>query len=218
MSLHNFRYEAEHEENENLMTIFRSNAYNTGEDRVGLFPKTARINHSCRPNAGGWWSEKRERKIAFAMRDIEMGEEITVSYIPLLKTTNERQARLKQYGFVCDCDACADDGGGGDRTRVRIGEWLEDLEGKVGRKSQKLEVSRKRAEKARKLVDMIEGEGLGDYLARAYHLAAVFLEHADDLAEAVVWAEKEQELLAWVEKDSEETLASARYLDRLKNG
>lgn len=40
------------------------------------------------------------------MRDIEVGEEITISYCDM---THERQLRtweLKHYGFVCDCRSC----------------------------------------------------------------------------------------------------------------
>jgi SET domain-containing protein len=88
------------------MTILRSNAYNTGSSHIGLFPKTARINHSCNPNAGNYWDEKAAERVIYASRDIEEGEEITVSYIPLLKPIKERQARLQQYGFTCDCSAC----------------------------------------------------------------------------------------------------------------
>lgn len=158
-----------------------------------------------------------QRRVIYAMRDIEVGEEVTVSYIPLLKSTRERQARLGQYGFMCDCEACEDTSGIGDTRRVKIGDWLEDLERKVGRKSKKGEVSRKRVEKTRKLVEMVEGEGLGDYVARAYHLVAVFCEHAGDLKEARLWARKEQEVLGWAEKESEEAVASARFLESLKN-
>jgi len=61
--LHNFRYSSEDAEAQGekgsingntLMTIFRSNAYNTGTDTIGVFPKIARINHSCIPNAGNF--------------------------------------------------------------------------------------------------------------------------------------------------------------------
>ena len=220
LSLHDFRYPGEDEagqEQNHLLTIFRSNAYNTGDDKIGLFPKTARINHSCRPNAGNWWSGSTQRRIIYAMRDIAEGEEIKVSYIPLLKSRGDRQARLKQYGFTCDCEACEEGSEAGDKMRVRIGDHLEELEGKVGRKSQKGEVSRKRVEKARRLVKMVEAEGLGDYVARAYHLLAIFCDHVGDLKEARQWAAKEQEALGWAEKESEEAIVSARFLETLKN-
>ena len=216
MSLHDFRFPSETEQS-HLLTIFRSNAYNTGDDRIGLFPKTARINHSCRPNSGNWWSGNMQRRVIYAMRDIEEGEEITVSYIPLLKSTKERQTRLAQYGFECDCVACAQESREGDKRRVMIGEWLEDLEGKMGRKSKKSEVNKKRIEKAKKLAEMMEAEGLGDYVSRGYHLLAVFNQHLGNLADAETWARKEKEVLGWAEKDSDESLASAEFVKSLKN-
>ena len=156
-----------------------------------------------------------QKRVIYATRDIEEGEEITVSYVPLLKTTNERQARLAQYGFICDCSACSDESGEGERRRVRIGEWLEDLEGKVGRKSKKADVNGKRVEKARRLVGMVEKEGLGDYVARAYHLVAAFCEHAGEKKEAERWARREWEVLGWAERDSAEALASAEFVKSL---
>jgi hypothetical protein len=212
LSLHDHRFPSEQDQS-HLLTIFRSNAFNIEDDRIGLFPKLARINHSCRPNAGNGWSEKTQKRVIYAMRDIGEGEEITVSYIPLLKPTSERQARLAQYGFLCDCAACKDESGEGDKRRVRIGEWLDDLEGKVGRQRVKEEVGRKRIEKALRLMEMVEGEGLGDYAARAYRLVAVFNEHVGDLEEARVWAEKEQEVLGWAKKESDEALVSSEFIE-----
>lgn len=217
LQLHDHRFPSEDENNQShLLTILRSNAYNTGADRIGLFPKTARINHSCRPNAGNWWSEKTEERVIYAMGDIDEGVEITVSYIPLLKARKERQARLAQYGFVCDCVACTEDPGEGDKRRVKIGEWLDDLESKMRRKSGKEEVNKKRVEKARKLVDMVEAEKLSDYIARAYHLVAVYCEHTGNFEEARFWAGKEQKVLEWAEIDSNEALASAEFVESLK--
>jgi hypothetical protein len=124
LSLNDFRFPSEEKQN-HLLAIFRSNAYNTGEESITLFPKIARINHSCRPNAGNWWSEATEKRTIFAARDIQEGEKITVSYIPLLRTTADRQARLQQYGFKCDypCQSAE-----ASRMRIKISELLDSLE------------------------------------------------------------------------------------------
>ena len=155
ISLHDFRFPSEEEQN-HLLTIFRSNAYNTGEGSIGLFPKTARINHSCRPNAGNWWSEDSETRIIFSATDIREGEEVTVSYIPLLKTTEDRQARLQQYGFTCSCSTCQS--GEGDKTRVKILEMLDSLEPKLHAASQKNDTNEKLMENALKLIELVERE------------------------------------------------------------
>jgi len=41
-----------------------------------------------------------------AKRDIEEGEELTNSYVDELLSRHERQKKLLEYGFICNCDAC----------------------------------------------------------------------------------------------------------------
>ncbi|TVY83742.1 SET domain-containing protein [Lachnellula suecica] len=212
LDLHEFHFPSEESPNK-LMTIFRSNAYNTGDNHVGIFPKIARINHSCKPNSGNWWSEMTDQRVIYASRDIEKDEEITVSYIPLLKTTKDRQARLQQYGFTCDCSAC--NSLESDKRRVRISDSMDDLEQKQDSPSKKASINEKRISKAVKLVEMIEAEGLSDYLDRAYHLAAVFNQQAGDLREAIKWATKEWEILAMAEMDSAEALKALNFIQLL---
>lgn len=214
LSLHDFRYPGE-EDQSHLLSILRSNGYITG-DRIGLFPRASRINHSCRPNAGTWWSEKSGRRLVYAHRDIAEGEEITVSYIPLLQSARDRQARLQQYGFECDCDACNERSDTSDKRRVRIGMLLEDLEGKLVRKSQKSNVNKQRMKKTVDLVRMVEQEDVRDYIARAYHVAAVISEHNDEYDEARRWGEMEGRVLGWVEAGSDERLASQNFINSLR--
>jgi len=215
LGLHEYHFPSEENPNK-LMTIFRSNAYNTGDDRVGMFPKIARINHSCRPNSGNWWSEKTDRRVIYASRDIEKDEEITVSYIPLLKSTKDRQTRLQQYGFTCDCSACQSTES--DKRRVRISNSMDDLEQKQHSPSKKAAISEKRVGKALALIEMLEAEKLGDYLARAYHLAAVFYRDAGHIKEAVEWAAKEWDTLQMAESNSEEALRAMDFITSLKAG
>lgn len=215
LSLHDHRFPGE-EDSPSTLTIFRSNAYNTGNERVGLFPKTARINHSCKPNAVNYWSEKLQKRIIYAGRDIVASEEITVSYIPLLKKTAERQRRLAQYGFVCSCEACAkEEGENGDKgkKRVKIADLLEVLEGKVGLESKKKDVNERLAKRAEKLVGMVAEEGLVDYEARCLGLVALFRKRAGELKGARVWARRWAESLELAEKDSEESVAARKFLD-----
>jgi len=213
LQLHDFRFPSETDQS-HLLTIVRSNAYNTGDDQVGLFPKLARINHSCRPNSGNWWSEKEERRIIYAARDIEEGEEITVSYIPLLKTRKERHGRLAQYGFVCGCEACKD--GSGDKNRLKIADLLEDLEQKMHSASKKESITKKRIARAMSLVETVEEEGLSDYLARAYHLVSIFNKQGKSFGEAEKWAKKELEILRLAETDSREALAASDFIKDLR--
>jgi hypothetical protein len=212
LQLHDHRFPNE-EQQSHLLTIFRSNAYNSGDDHIGLFPKCARINHSCKPNCLNFWSEKTSKRIIYAGRDIEKGEEITVSYIPLLKPIQQRQERLQQYGFKCTCSACQSTESS--KRRVKIAETLESLEQKVHSTSTKTALIEKRILKAFALIKMIEEERLTDYLARAFHLAAVFNKQNGNLKEAGEWAVKELEIHQWAEMDSAEALATLEFIDGL---
>jgi hypothetical protein len=89
--------------------IVRSNGYPLGPNsEVGaIFPLVARLNHSCRPNAQHAWNEARGIEVVHAVRDIQEGEELTLSYLAGGAST-ERQSRLKEYfGFDCTCEACS---------------------------------------------------------------------------------------------------------------
>lgn len=216
LSLHDLRFPGE-EKQSRVLTIFRSNAYLTGDDRIGLFPNISRINHSCRPNAGNWWSEMKEERLIYAQRDIEEGEEITVSYIPLLKRTRERHSRLQQYGFVCDCSACSEDSETSDRLRGRIETILGDLELKLGKKSSKLSINEKRVKKAEKLAQMIEDESLWDYSSKAYHLAAVFNSYAGRSEEAKKWAKLERKVLSWAEEGTKDWIGNVELMKSLED-
>jgi hypothetical protein len=85
---------------------------------VAIFSLTARINHSCDPNA-----EVRSQQYVdccidvVAKRDIQPGEEITISYINnegrTGNSSHDRNRRLRElkakYLFTCDCHRCAID-------------------------------------------------------------------------------------------------------------
>lgn len=189
VALHNHRDDIESLDEDptapaNLMSIFRTNAYNTGNGMVGIFPKIARINHSCRPNAGNWWSERQQMRIIYAFRDITAGEEVTVSYIPLLKGVNERAKRLEQYGFACDCIACTaglDASKESDRRRWRVEEGLSNLKVKAHDGKSRTEViNKKLLIRAQHLVAIIEDEDILDYHLEATQLIHAFASQGQD--------------------------------------
>jgi hypothetical protein len=90
----------------------------------GIYPCAALLNHSCAPNTilrykldNGDALTKRGEGEAFhppllqivACRDIAKGEELTHSYVDLMLSTKERQARLWQtHGFTCQCKRCVE--------------------------------------------------------------------------------------------------------------
>ncbi|KAK1250570.1 hypothetical protein MKX08_010573 [Trichoderma sp. CBMAI-0020] len=93
-----------------FLGIARSNVspLGFGATEGGLFLDTARINHSCRPNAHKSWNENLKRLTVHAVRDIERGQEITISYLGATMSYIERQAILKhRFRFDCGCDLCS---------------------------------------------------------------------------------------------------------------
>ncbi|KAF2445537.1 SET domain-containing protein [Karstenula rhodostoma CBS 690.94] len=177
-----------------LGIIFRNNAYDTGTE-IGLFPKIARINHSCRPNAAYYWNEKLKRRFVYATREIEAGEEIFVSFISLLLTREERQKKLARYGFVCTCPACSQhpvDLHDSDRSRVDIEQALRAFSAQMNLTAPThpsgVRKARKNAESSLLLAGLVEKEGLADYYAQTYRIAAISHARIGDWEKATVWA------------------------------
>ncbi|GLC67842.1 hypothetical protein PLESTF_000613200 [Pleodorina starrii] len=87
------------------------------------------INHSCDPNCTAACDTGNRTVTVLAQRDIHAGEEITLSYIDVSLPYKDRQADLRDYGFVCRCQRCVADAaaarakrqGGGARGGVRVG-------------------------------------------------------------------------------------------------
>ena len=76
-------------------------------DVGGIFPNIARINHSCWANYQQAWNRTREKETAYAVRNIEPGEEITIAYT-IGGPSQERKSKLKDFfGFDCGCEICS---------------------------------------------------------------------------------------------------------------
>lgn len=71
----------------------------------GLWCHFAYCNHSCLPNAEK--SFKDGVLTLRATRDIDEGEEITISYGEYIDQTEKLQALQRIWGFKCDCRVCA---------------------------------------------------------------------------------------------------------------
>ncbi|RFU77846.1 set domain-containing 5 [Trichoderma arundinaceum] len=106
LSLHN----AHGRDKQPFLGISRTNALPLGsEAREGaIFLEASRINHACRHNAQNTWNENIRRLTIHAVRDIEEGEEITISYLGATSDYAERQAFLKRtFFFDCGCELCS---------------------------------------------------------------------------------------------------------------
>ena len=98
---------------------FRFNAA-LGKDDLGydmgevVFDRVSRINHSCEPNVTFHvsWSEEYNTMInsIVAARDMELGEEVCISYLPLsMPAVQRRRDFQRHWGFTCDCLSCRRD-------------------------------------------------------------------------------------------------------------
>ena len=105
-----------------VATRFKGNAFrvdNTNRPwKYALFVATARINHSCTPNAHAHYRPAWGAQLVYALRDIEPGEEIEISYFRLTQSRASRQRVSAQWGFQCTCPACS-------RTSDRVGPEYE---------------------------------------------------------------------------------------------
>lgn len=101
------------------LDIMHRNAFKSGSI-VCVFPLLALTNHSCSPNSVATIGYEQhvdgERFLVAsvrALRTIKMGEELTISYVPLGLNPSEvrRGAIFDKHGFMCCCEACpASDG------------------------------------------------------------------------------------------------------------
>lgn len=117
-----------------ILSIFRSNSFNLASSKpspsvqaqtsgtdapvpkqtsspsyeIALFPAIARINHSCIPNAQANFHPLHQTFNVHATRDIPVGEEVSISYLPEVgQLRDQRIVKLEEgYGFICNCPAC----------------------------------------------------------------------------------------------------------------
>ena len=80
---------------EDILADGRASA-NDGVVRSACYAINCRINHSCRPNCHHAWNSTLRRQTVHALRDIAVGEEITVAYVggAELGVRESRRAKL----------------------------------------------------------------------------------------------------------------------------
>jgi len=101
------------ESSEDLLAIFRSNAYPTSDVSAGIFPVISRFNSECRPNVH-FHSENMNNSIygfVYAIRDIDKGQELLNCYVGQFLTRLERRTYFEtHFGFTCNCCLCSKEG------------------------------------------------------------------------------------------------------------
>ncbi|OAL45774.1 SET domain-containing protein [Pyrenochaeta sp. DS3sAY3a] len=90
--------------------IIKTNAFGATVADVGthtLYPLISRINHACNPNSFVLFSRAGVSMAIKAYRDIEVGEEISISYLLLGIPHKQRQNLISRWGFKCTCSLCS---------------------------------------------------------------------------------------------------------------
>ncbi|XP_048340782.1 histone-lysine N-methyltransferase SMYD3 isoform X2 [Sphaerodactylus townsendi] len=72
---------------------------------VGLYPSMSLLNNSCDPNCVIVFEGR--QLYLHSVREIQIGEELTISYTDTMMPSTERRQQLKrQYCFECNCHMC----------------------------------------------------------------------------------------------------------------
>ena len=190
-----------------IVSIYEANCYEMGSGTC-ICLDASRINHSCIPNAHYSWNDNIKRITVHAVKDIFKGEEITISYNSALRTPEERKRDLEPYVFKCSCPACESDTFFGNGSQVRRLQML-DLDRQIADYSNDPFAARKKygeydeMSAIRKLVNLIEKEGLVYGKLLAYHDAAECALKRGLRKRALKYASKEFEIeLCCTGKDS----------------
>lgn len=173
-----------------------------GEGYLCLFPLVSRINHACRPNANAKFMPRTLLMEIKALREIQPGEEISISYGRVdLKHAERQDLYQKGWDFTCTCSLCTADPYaimGSDQRRTRFA-WLRkqlssltsetfDAQQVIAWEKEVLEISEKEG------FEMLIAEDL-ERMAYVYH----GLEKKD---QTIMWAKRaKKNLINWTVVD-----------------
>jgi hypothetical protein len=80
----------------------------------------SRFNHRCHPNAVWVFNAARGSFDVRAAEDIDVGQEVFLSYIPQTYNRATREKILADYGIDCNCSLCSDPSCAGEQKRESI--------------------------------------------------------------------------------------------------
>ncbi|KAK7178113.1 SET domain-containing protein 5 [Paraphaeosphaeria sporulosa] len=171
-----------------VLAIYATNSW--GRD---VFWLASRFNHSCIPNIHNAYNPTIQMETFHSIRDVEAGEELTVSYLSDTCVRDKRQARLNKWGFQCKCPAC---------QNTSNGNKMEQQLAQLATLSQELEmaipgtiVSIKTLNTHRKMAALLRSVGLvGKPLHNSYLNAALCSAVLGNVQMAMLWTEKEVEV------------------------
>ncbi len=80
---------------------------------TAIYITASLLNHSCDPNLNVGFPYNDGTVVLTAARDVEPGEQLTISYIDRDLPVPARQEQLLfSYGFKCGCDRCKEEAAG----------------------------------------------------------------------------------------------------------
>lgn len=156
-----------------------------GRMQQALMPEIAMINHDCRPNAAYFWDEATLTHYVHALRTIQPGEEITISYIESETERARRMAKLElNWGFRCSCSACSAHPDMTAESDARLAQITE----VIGNLNDWKESSPATPEMAELMLSLYEQERLYSSMATAYKHAAEVHSSFGNKYEAIKYA------------------------------
>lgn len=180
------------EEASEVEDLLLTNSFVVGvgeKEYMGLFADVARFNHDCKPNAFIHFSETTLAMTIWVARNIEPGEEITISYAAAGLVSTERQKTLEQiWGFKCQCSLCS-------ASKTVIGE-SDERRGNIRKfQAQVPELAQKgqfhdALKAAEEMFELIETEGLTEQMGDMYEIPARLYYHVGDLENALKYTLK----------------------------
>ncbi|KAM0236971.1 hypothetical protein ACHAP5_009211 [Fusarium lateritium] len=186
--------------------IIRTNALPM-DSGGGIFLAACFINHACDNNAQKGWNDSIERHTVYALRDIDKGEEITITYLGVLTNRRTRQeALLKKFKFLCSCRLCSLPPHLSNESDRRLDDILK-LEGLISKNGLMgiLSDPKRMLGYVDRQVRLYNEQGPGDVgLPRAFFDAAQITAAHGDLARASVFSQRAA--VGWAVIEGEDTL------------
>lgn len=198
--------------------IVRTNALPLGSDAAtgGIFVEASRINHACLQNAQNTWNEGLQRLTIHAIRDIDQGEEITITYLRDSMNRAARQRILQRdFRFTCSCQLCSLPASLRASSDARLDE-IQRLDKSIGDGVRITAFPLQALYDVRRLLKLCEEEGLRHdaSVSRAYYDAFQIAVANGDRARARVFAERAAATRAIVEGDDSPEVHRTRDLAR----
>ncbi|EAQ86247.1 hypothetical protein CHGG_07500 [Chaetomium globosum CBS 148.51] len=137
-----------------------------GNDYIACYPEVAMLNHDCRPSLS--YTIDGATMTVSSVRDIDVGEELSDSYIGLLSTRAQRLSELRHWGFNCSCAHCSMSGKEAAKSDARL-RAITGLEADLDNYRKTLVMP----ETGLELIDLYLRERLDIYMDRAYMQAAL---------------------------------------------